>query len=50
MVHNEQFEYKIFKDVDFDDIEKILNELGSQGWELVIYNNDYCEYILKRKK
>jgi len=50
MAYGEQFEYKV---VDFywvdnaADLEKELNELGFQGWELVAKSN---YLIFKRKK
>ena len=44
MTYGEQFEYKV---VDiYGDLEKELNKLGFQGWELICISP--C--ILKRKK
>ncbi|XOB40256.1 MAG: DUF4177 domain-containing protein [Candidatus Nealsonbacteria bacterium] len=60
MVYGEQFEYKVLKDLELtcDDVEKTLNDLGFQGWELVGFSPSYIQgehvfnysYVFKRKK
>jgi hypothetical protein len=42
----DKFEYKVQK-ISFRSLEKTLNELGSDGWELIMIDED--NYIFKRK-
>ncbi len=50
----DKFEYKIIRMSSYDrDLEKKLNELGKEGWELISFNKDEDslnkQLILKRK-
>jgi hypothetical protein len=50
----EKFEYKIVRMSPYDrDLERKLNELGKNGWELISFNKDEDglnkQLILKRK-
>ena len=42
----DKFEYKIQK-ISSRSLERILNELGQEGWELIMIDED--NYIFKRK-
>lgn len=50
----DKFEYKVIRISSYDrDLEKRLNELGQEGWELVSINKDEDvwnrQLVLKRK-
>lgn len=50
----DKFEYKVIRINSYDrDLEKKLNELGQEGWELVSINKDEDvlnrQLVLKRK-
>ena len=57
----EKFEYKILAiktntwsgKIDYDDFENKLNEMGQEGWELVVINSNSLtigiDCVLKRK-
>ena len=46
-----KFEYKLVSPVSFSfRREKQLNELGSEGWELILWNSWGEKMIFKRKK
>ena len=34
----------------YPDFDKFINDLGNEGWELVLYNRDVREYLFKRPK
>lgn len=46
----EKFEYKIVRMSPYDrDLERKLNELGKNGWELISFNKDKDEDVLYRQ-
>lgn len=48
----DKFEYKVITTSNSEKtLEKFLNTMGNEGWELVSYNpiNINCKLILKRK-